>query len=91
MGVGAPGCAAPDGALSKPLRSRRRSRHCSRSFLVVPTPILVAALGGLSDVGGGTSILTGRRLVSHWFHYLLAYGTGFPLALALSELVPSGL
>jgi zinc transporter ZupT len=29
--------------------------------------------------------------VNRWFHYLLAYGTGFALALALGELIPSGL
>lgn len=53
--------------------------------------VALTAIAGLSDFLGGTAILLGRRLVSRWFHYLLAYGTGFALALALGELIPSGL
>ncbi len=57
----------------------------------MPIGIVLTALAGLADFLGGVGILAGRKFVSQWFDYLLAYGTGFALALALGELIPSGL
>lgn len=57
----------------------------------LPLGIGLAALAGLSDLAGSAIILTGRKLLSSWFDYLLAYGTGFVLAIALAELIPAGL
>lgn len=57
----------------------------------LPLGVVLAALAGLSDLAGSAVILTGRRLIGNWFDYLLAYGTGFVLAIALAELIPAGL
>lgn len=57
----------------------------------MPFGIVLTTLAGLSDFIGGAGILAGRRFLNQWFQYLLAYGTGFALALALGELIPSGL
>lgn len=57
----------------------------------IPIGLALTAIAGLSDLLGGVAILVGHNLVNRWFHYLLAYGTGFALALALGELIPAGL
>lgn len=57
----------------------------------VPLGLLLAGLAGLSDLAGSAIVLAGGRIVSRWFDYLLAYGTGFVLAIALAELIPDGL
>ena len=60
-------------------------------MLFPPAGVLLAALAGLSDLAGSATILLGRRLVGRWFDYLLAFGTGFALAIALAELLPEAL
>ena len=57
----------------------------------LPVGVLLAALAGASDLIGSAVVLAGRRLFSTWFDYLLAFGTGFVLAIAIAELIPSGL
>lgn len=59
--------------------------------LALPLGIVLAGFAGLSDLAGSALILSGRRLLSQWFDYILAYGTGFVLAIALMELIPAGL
>ena len=51
----------------------------------MPIGIALTALAGLADFLGGTGILLGRRLVAQQFQFLLAYGTGFALALRSEE------
>ncbi|MSQ24555.1 MAG: hypothetical protein EXR58_08455 [Chloroflexi bacterium] len=57
----------------------------------MPIGILLAGFAGLSDLLGAALVLRGGRIVSVWFDYILAYGTGFALSIALAELIPSGL
>ncbi|MGH2352242.1 MAG: ZIP family metal transporter, partial [Chloroflexota bacterium] len=57
----------------------------------LPLGIVVAAFAGLSDLAGSATILMGQRRLERWFEYLLAYGAGFALAIALGELIPAGL
>ena len=57
----------------------------------LPIGVLLAALAGASDLIGSAVVLGGRRLFSTWFDYLLAFGAGFVLAIAVADLIPSGL
>lgn len=53
--------------------------------------IVLGGFTGLSDLLGSALVLSGRRVIAPWFDLLLPLGTGFVLAIALAELVPSGL
>jgi zinc transporter ZupT len=57
----------------------------------LPAGIVLAALAGLSDLLGSAVVLTGQRRFSAWFDHLLAFGTGFVLAIAVAELITSGI
>ena len=57
----------------------------------MPVGLVLAALAGVSDLIGSAVVIAGRRTSSRWFEYLLAYGTGFVLAIAVAELISSGL
>lgn len=57
----------------------------------LPLGVVLAGFAGLSDLIGSALVLGGRQTSSRWFDFLLAFGTGFVLAIALAELVPAGL
>lgn len=60
-------------------------------MLGIPLGVLLAGFAGLSDFIGSALVLAGGREAHRWFDWLLPFGTGFVLAIALAELVPAGL
>jgi zinc transporter ZupT len=57
----------------------------------LPLGAVLSVFVGLSNLAGSAAVLTGGRLLGRWIDYLLAFGSGFALAIVVGELIPASL